>query len=176
MPAVADPKDERPARWPPLNAEDMLARLIAAGVDFVVIGGIAMVLHGSARLTRDLDIIFATDPVNLDTLGSVLIALGAQLREVEDDLPFVPDRRTLAHVQLLTLETSSGWLDVHGAVDGMPAYSAFRKRAERMDLGSFSVLVASLEDMAAMQQASGRPQDLADLEEIQAIERLQRQP
>lgn len=175
MPAVADPKDERPARWPPLNAEDMLARLTAAGVDFVVIGGIAMVLHGSARLTRDLDIVFATEPVNLDTLGSVLVDLGAKLREIEEDIPFVPDGRSLANVQLLTLETTSGWLDVHNVVDGMPAYATLRTRAERMDLGSFSVLVASLDDIAAMKQASARPQDLADLEELQAIERLRRQ-
>lgn len=167
-----DPKDERPASWPYLNAEEMLRRLTAAGVDFVVIGGIALVLHGSARLTRDLDIAFAADRANLEALGAVLRDLGATLRGVDDEVPFVADARTLDGVQLLTLQTSEGWLDVHRAPAGAPPYAALRQRAERQNLGDLAVLVASLEDLEAMKQAAGRPQDIADLEEIQILGRL----
>lgn len=168
------PKDRRPAEWPELNTEEMLRRLTAGGVDFVVIGGIALVLSGSARMTRDLDIVFATDGGNLKALGGVLVALNAQLREIEEDVPFVPDDKTLRNVQLLTLTTSEGWLDVHREVDGMPSYDALRRRAERLSLGDFSVLVASADDMIAMKRAAGRPQDLADLAEWEAIKRLRR--
>ena len=150
----------------------MLRPLTAAGVDFVVIGGIAMVLHGSARLTRDLDIVFASDPTNLENLGDVLTRLGATLRGVDDDLPFTVDGSMLDGIQLLTLETSRGWLDVHRAAAGAPPYAALRRRAERVNLGDFTVLVASLDDLAAMKAASGRPQDLADLEEIEMIRHL----
>jgi hypothetical protein len=108
-----DPKERRPADWPELDIEEMLRRLTAAGVEFVVIGGIALVLSGSARLTRDLDIVFASDAENLEALGKVLIGLDAQLREVDDEIPFVPDARALRNAQLLTLTTSAGWLDVH---------------------------------------------------------------
>jgi hypothetical protein len=169
-----DPKDARPAEWPSLDVEGLLQRLTAAGVDFVVIGGIAMVLHGSARLTRDLDIVFAPDAPNLEALGNALVGLDARLREVDDDVPFVPDARTLQGVTLLTLRTSSGWLDVHREVDGAPGYGALRRNAERQNLGEFSVLVASVEDMASMKTAAGRPQDLADLEELEAMIRLRR--
>lgn len=61
---------------PPLSADEILRRLVERGVDFVVIGGIAAVLHGSARNTFDLDICFAGDDANVAALGDVLTALG----------------------------------------------------------------------------------------------------
>ena len=54
---------------PPLDAEELLRRITRRGVDFVVVGGIAAVLHGSARATFDLDIAFAADDANLHALG-----------------------------------------------------------------------------------------------------------
>jgi predicted nucleotidyltransferase len=169
-----DPKDQLPAKWPRLNAEEMLRRLTAAGVDFVVIGGIAVILSGSARLTRDLDIVFAPDDDNLEALGRVLQGLDARLREVDEPVPFVPDGRTLRKVQLLTLTTSEGWLDIHREVDGMPRYEELRRHAERLDVGDFNVLVASPDDMIAMKREAGRPIDLQDIEELEAIKRLRR--
>jgi hypothetical protein len=170
-----DPKERLPAEWPELDVEEMLRRFVAAGVDFVVVGGVAMIILGSSRLTRDLDIVFATDPGNLKSLGGVLVGLNARLREVPDDVPFMLDERTLSNVELLTLDTSAGWLDVHRRLDGAPSYEALRKRAERHDLGDFSVLVAAPDDMLAMKQAAGRPVDLADIEELKAIKRLRTQ-
>lgn len=169
-----DPKDRLPAEWPELDVEEMLRRFVAAGVDFVVVGGIAMILLGSSRLTRDLDIVFAPDETNLDSLGHVLVGLEARLREVPDGVPFVPDSRTLANVELLTLTTSVGWLDVHRRLDGAPRYEALRRRAERHKVGDFSVLVASPDDMLVIKHASGRPVDLADIEELKAIKRLRK--
>jgi hypothetical protein len=168
-----DPKDKLPAEWPDLDVPEMLRRFTHAGVDFVVIGGIAMVALGSARNTRDLDIIFAPDDANLGALGDVLVGLEARLREIDEEVPFVPDGRALANMQLLTLETSAGWLDVHRSVDGAPPYDVLRRRAERQDLGGFSVLVASPDDMIAMKREAGRPIDLQDIEELEAIKRLQ---
>src|SRR5262249_36112423 len=128
-----DPKDRLPAEWgPSLDAREIMRRLTAAGVDFVVIGGIAVILHGYPRITRDLDIAFAPDPANLDALGQVLVGLDARLRGVEDDVPFAPDARTLEGIELLTLETSAGWFDVHRSVDGAPSYRRLRERAERV--------------------------------------------
>jgi hypothetical protein len=169
-----DPKDARPALWPPLDVDALLRRLIEGNVDFVVIGGIAMILHGSARLTRDLDIVFAQERANLEALGKVLIDLESRLRGVSEDVPFLPDARLLDQVQLLTLETSAGWLDVHRPPDGAPSYEVLRRNAETVDLGDFSVLVASPDDLESMKRAAGRAVDLADLEELAAIKRLRR--
>jgi hypothetical protein len=155
-----------------LDAQRILRALVARGVDFVVVGGIAAVLHGSARNTFDLDVCFATDDVNLRALGDVLVELGAQLRGVPDDVPFTPDVRTLQRIELLTLSTFAGDFDVLARPSGAPGYAALRRRAERFDVGGFAVLVASVEDLIAMKQAAGRAKDVQDVAELEAILRL----
>lgn len=166
--ATDGPRADRP----PLDAGEILRRLVERGVDFVVIGGIAAVLQGSARNTFDLDICFAPDEGNLAALGDVLIGLGARLKGVHDEVPFEPDARTLRGVELLTLVTSLGELDVLGRPPGAPAYQDLRRNADRYDLGGFNVSVASLDDLIAMKEAAGRAKDLLDIEELEAIKRL----
>ena len=157
---------------PPLDAAEILRRLVERGVDFVVIGGIAGVLQGSARNTFDLDICFATDDANLAALGDVLTALGARLKGVNEEIPFVPDARTLRGVELLTLVTTLGELDVLSRPPGAPGYQELRRNADRYDLGGFNVSVASVDDLIAMKQAAGRAKDLLDVEELEAIKRI----
>ena len=157
---------------PPLSVDEILRRLVERGVDFVVIGGIAAVLHGSARNTFDLDICFATDDANLAALGDVLAALGARLKGVDEQVSFVPDARTLRQIELLTLVTSLGELDVLARPQGAPPYRELRANADRYDLGGFNVSVASIDDLIAMKQAAGRAKDLLDVEELEAIKRL----
>lgn len=158
--------------WPELKLASLLRRLVAHGVDFVVVGGIAMVAHGSARLTRDLDVCFAEDPANLEALGAALVELGARLRGVDATIPFVPDARTLRQISILTLITDDGAIDLLVAPAGAPPYAELRARAERVALGGFAVLIASLDDLEAMKRAAGRSKDRIDLEEIEVIRRL----
>jgi predicted nucleotidyltransferase len=174
LPTTVDPKERLPAEWPDFDPRRILQRLTDAGVDFVVIGGIAVILAGYGRATRDLDIAFASDLTNLEALGEVLVGLDAKLRGVDDDVPFVADGRTLAGIQLLTLETNLGWLDIHRYVAGVRDYEALRARAKRVRLGSSAVLVASVDDLIAMKRAAGRPQDLIDVEALNAVKRLAR--
>jgi hypothetical protein len=141
-------------------------------VDFVVIGGVAAVLHGSARNTFDLDICFASDPDNLEALGSTLVGLRAQLRGVSEAVPFVPDAAALRRVEVLTLTTTAGDLDVLRAPSGAPRYDVLRGHADLYDVGGFEVRVASVEDLIAMKTAAGRPKDLGDIEELEAILRV----
>jgi predicted nucleotidyltransferase len=154
------------------DPQHILGLLTARGVDFVVIGGIAAVLHGSARVTQDLDVCFATDDANLDALGKVLVELNARLRGVPDDVPFDPDRETLRRVEVLTLATTAGDFDVLARPDGAPTYRRLRDNADRYDLGAFAVLVASVDDLIAMKRAAGRTKDLADIDELATIARL----
>ena len=160
------------ANWPEFRLGALLRRLVAHGVDFVVVGAVALIGHGSARNTRDLDICYATDPANLEALGAAMVELGARLRGASDDVPFVPDARTLRRTTILTLEAPDGWIDLLVSPAGAPAYAELRNRAERVTFEGMAILIASLDDLEAMKRAAGRPQDLIDLEEIEVIRRL----
>jgi hypothetical protein len=157
---------------PELKPSALLRRLTEAGVDFVVIGGIAVVLLGSARNTKDLDITFSTDARNLEALGGVLVRLHARLRGVGEKIPFIPDGRTLRQVQMLTLLTDAGWLDLLAEPPGGPPYAELRARAIELELDGITVRVAAIDDMIAMKKTAGRLQDLADVDELEAIKRL----
>jgi Nucleotidyl transferase AbiEii toxin, Type IV TA system len=146
----------------------MLAR---AGIDFVVIGGVAVVVQANPRFTRDLDICYATDKTNLERLGTLLVSLEAKLRGVEEDVPFVPDARTLANTQMLTLATREGDLDLLVDPPGSPGYGALRRRADMIELPGASIHIASLEDLISMKRAAGRPQDQIDIESLEIARR-----
>lgn len=162
------------ANWPDYSPTRLLKRLSDADVDFVVVGGVAVVAQGYPRLTNDLDICYATDPANLDRLGELLVAIEAKLRGVEEDLPFVPDGRALRKAHILTLSTRDGELDLLVAPPGAPAYSTLRRRADRIEVAGAHVLIASIEDLLAMKRAGGRPQDLIDVEALEvALRRRQ---
>jgi hypothetical protein len=150
----------------------LLGQLAGAGVDFVVIGAIAVVAHGHIRTTRDLDITYATDRGNLEKLGAVLVELDARLRGVAQIVPFVPDGRTLRGAELLTLETGYGALDLLAAPPGAPPYPELKANAERIEIDGKPVLVAAIGDLIAMKRAAGRPRDLEDIAALEALERL----
>ena len=161
--------------WPDFHLGALLRALGEGGVDFVVIGGIAAIAHGSPQITQDLDISFASAPENLERLGHVLVGLGARLRGVTDDVPFVPDGRTLRHVRVLTLDTPQGPLDVRAEPDGSGGYDRLRANAIDATVSGVTVKIAGLDDLIAMKKAAGRPKDRVYVEELEVIRRLRRE-
>jgi predicted nucleotidyltransferase len=160
---------------PDFDPEALLRRLVEGGVEFVIVGGIAAVAHGSAYFTQDLDISYAPNEANLERLGKVLVALDARLRGVTDEVPFVPDGRTLRRTRVLTLETPMGKIDLLAQPDGSPVFKELRARADVVTIAGVEVHIASLDDLIAMKKAAGRPKDLVAVEELEAIKRLRRE-
>jgi predicted nucleotidyltransferase len=153
---------------------ELVRVLSEAEVDYVVVGGVAVVVQAHARFTDDLDICYATDRANLSRLGEVLVELGATLRGIEVDLPFVPDGRTLRGTQILCLNTPLGGLDLVARPEGAPRYERLRARAEVVEIAGVEVPVASIDDMIAMKRAAGRPQDLIDIDALEIARRRRR--
>src|SRR5213078_3529458 len=119
-------------RFSPL---EMLRVLDRQGVAFVLIGGVAARLHGSPSLTGDLDLCYDRRPENLERLAEALRELGARLRGVDDDVPFLLDAKTLAAGSNFTFVTVAGALDVLGSPAGTRGYDELVANAERFDLG-----------------------------------------
>jgi hypothetical protein len=161
--------------WPEFHLGALLRALTDGGVEFVVIGGIAAIAHGSPQITQDLDICFAAAPENLERLGRVLVGLGARLRGVTDDVPFVPDERTLRNVRVLTLDTPQGPLDVLAEPEGSGGYARLRANAIDATVSGVTVKIAGLDDLIAMKKAAGRPKDRVYVEELEVIRRLRRE-
>lgn len=156
--------------------EELLRRLEAHGVRYVVIGGIGATLHGSPLVTRDADICPAADAANLASLAAALQDLGARIRtpHAADGVPFACDVAFLAEASLLNLTTRLGDLDIAFEPAGTGGYVDLATRAVRFDLGEgLEVAVASLPDIIRSKEAADRPKDRAALPTLRLLlERL----
>ena len=147
----------------------LLETLVSADVQFVVIGGVALVTQGGARATFDLDICYERSATNHLHLERALSPFQPRLRGVDPSLPFFFDVRSLSSGLNFTLSTSLGDLDLLGEVAGIGGYSEASSDADRVEAFGVSFLVLSLAKLEASKRAAGRPKDLLDLAEIAAL-------
>jgi hypothetical protein len=94
------------------NFQEILPLLARHGVRFIVIGGVAATVHGAARLTYDVDVVYAREPDDLRRLASALQPYQPYLRGAPPGLPFRLDERTLQRGLNFTLTTTLGDLDL----------------------------------------------------------------
>jgi hypothetical protein len=147
----------------------LVETLTDARVEFVVIGGVAMVLHGAPRTTGDLDVCYARGDENLTRLAHALVPLAPYLRGVPPGLPFRLDEKTLRAGLNFTLTTKAGDLDLLGEVTGVGGFVELSADAVRTQLYDREVLVISLDRLERSKQAAGRVKDLGDLAFIAEI-------
>ena len=143
-----------------------------AEIEFILIGGLAMISHGANTLTQDVDLAYALDPQNLERLAAFLPTIHARVlgRPANDNFVITPS--TLAGVKFLNLYTSLGEVDIMRTIPGVDSFEDLQERAVPMDLGSFIVRVASLDDLIAMKRAANRPKDQNHLFELLALKKL----
>ncbi len=153
----------------------MLGGLTKNKVRFVVIGGVAAAVHGSSRVTNDLDICYdADDRGNVDALANLLAKWEGYPRGVAKNLPFIMDERTLRGAPVMTLTTTEGDIDVMDRVAGVGDYDAVRKHSERISALGVSFRVLDLPSLIKAKRAAGRPRDFDHLPELEALLELQR--
>jgi hypothetical protein len=141
----------------------LLRALNDGGVRFVVIGGVAVSLHGPGRATEDLDIVPQATVDNLLALGNVLASLDTRLAS-DQATPFGPEHRSaLAQGRTLSVSTSLGDVDIVQRLPGVPGFDALFDAAETLKLDDLTVRFAAREHLVAMKRARGEPQDLADI-------------
>ena len=151
--------------------DEILGRLVDAGVRFIVVGGLAAQAHGSTSLTNDLDICFARDADNLRALAFVLRDIVAIRRGLLADSPAMPllDVRTLRAGSRFALSTRFGDFDLLAIPDPGFDYETLVGAAIPATTAGVRVLAAGLDDLMAMKRAAGRPKDRIELEILGAL-------
>lgn len=151
----------------PLDLQELFRTLARHRVDYLVIGGVAVQVHGHRRTTRDLDVIPAPASENTVRLLAALEELEAHPRELPGAIPTVEQLGAAPAVPPLT--TRHGELHVLNEVPGAAAYDLMRDRALPLDLDGVPVVVVGLDDLIAMKRVSARASDLEDLAVLTAL-------
>lgn len=154
-----------------LSIEAILRELVEGGVEFMLIGGVAVAYHGHIRATNDVDIVPAPDHENLERLAAVLQHLEAEVAGAEDfaegELPDPLDPSALELGGNWVLTTKLGRLDVMQWIGDWELWAEFAPAAiEERVVGGLPVKIVSYEDLVKLKELAGRPRDLLDLQEL----------
>jgi predicted nucleotidyltransferase len=147
----------------------LLGLLADHGVEFIVVGGAAATAHGAARLTQDIDVVYARDPANLDRIVAALSPHAPYLRGAPPGLPFHFDVATLRAGLNFTLTTALGDLDLLGEIVGGGGYAALLPHAIHLDVFGRDVLCLDLPKLIEVKRAAGRPKDFEAIAELEIL-------
>ena len=158
----------------PNGAKEIIDALDTERVEYVTIGGVAAVAHGSATATFDLDLCYARDDLNLERLVHALVPLHPCLRGADAGLPFVFDMRTLRNGMNFTLSTDVYDLDLLGEVTGVGNFDKVCAESEKVLIYGREHRILGLDALIRAKKAAGRPKDLNALPELEALLELKR--
>lgn len=151
------------------SLEEVARLLQSQGVRFIVIGGWAAIIHGAARSTNDVDVVYARDPENIRNLANAMQPQQPYLRGAPPGLPFHWDEKTIQGGLNFTLTTNVGDLDLLGEVTGGGTYEELLPFTQEVTAFGITLRVVTLERLIQLKRAAGRPKDLEVISELQAL-------
>jgi hypothetical protein len=143
----------------PSDLIDLLAEFAAAGVDYLIVGGQALALHGLPRFTKDADVWLRDSADNIRRAQQALLRFGAP-RDVVDGLS------SAEPLDVVWMGLPPARIDLMKGVPGGDFAEAWQTRVTHTIAGT-TVLVVSREQLILLKRASGRPQDLLDAERLE---------
>jgi predicted nucleotidyltransferase len=146
-----------------------LGALTGTGVRFIIVGGAAATLHGSARLTQDLDLVYARDAENIRRLTAALAPFQPYLRGAPAGLPFRFDEATVRRGLNFTLTTTLGDIDLLGEIIGGGGFDALVSDATEVEVFGARCLCLDLPKLVEVKRAAGRPKDLEAIAELEKL-------
>jgi hypothetical protein len=149
--------------------DTLLHALHAQDVEFILVGGVAAVAHGSVRLTQDIDICYARDDANLARLCRALEPFAPYLRGAPPGLPFEWSPRTLRNGLNFTLTTTVGLIDLLGEITGGGDYAALREHTVTVTVFGADTRILDLPTLIHVKRAAGRPKDFEVIAELEAL-------
>ena len=152
-----------------IDLELALQALHRAGVEFIIVGGVAATIHGSARLTQDLDIVYARTPESVARLAAALTPYSPYLRGAPPGLPFRWDAGTIRRGLNFTLTTTLGDLDLLGEIVGGGGYADLLPHSQVVEVSGVEYRCLSLARLIHVKRAAGRPKDFEAIAELEAL-------
>ncbi len=140
-----------------------------SGIECVIVGGLAATIHGSARLTQDVDFVYARDPANIDRLADTLRPHAPYPRGAPPALPFDWSRATIERGLNFTLTTAIGDIDLLGEIPGGGDYQALLPHSMQVEIFGCRCRCLDLPALIRAKRAAGRPKDLETLAEMEAL-------
>jgi predicted nucleotidyltransferase len=147
----------------------LLRTLAEAGVEFILVGGVAAVVHGAARLTLDVDVVYRRSRENLQRVVLALTPHRPYLRGAPPGLPFCWDAATLERGLNFTLTTQLGDLDLLGEIAGGGTYEDLLPHSGGIQIFGIECRCLDLERLIHVKRAAGRPKDLEAIAELEVI-------
>jgi predicted nucleotidyltransferase len=151
------------------DLETLVQVLARSEVEFIVVGGVAAIVHGSARLTQDLDVVYRRTPENLEHLAAALASYEPYLRGAPPGLPFRWDAETLRRGLNFTLSTSLGPLDLLGEITGGGGYEDLLPHSRRLQVFGVTCHCLGLDRLIHVKRAAGRVKDLEAIAELESL-------
>jgi hypothetical protein len=152
-----------------VDLAQIIPPLVDGKVDFILIGGMAAILHGSARVTLDADIVYDRGAPNLNRLAEVLQPLRPALRGAPSGLPFKLDVTTLRNGLNFTLATNLGDLDLFGEVIGGGSYDDLLPHTVEVEAFGVRFRCVDLPTLIHIKAAAGRAKDREALAELRVL-------
>src|SRR3954468_11939214 len=138
-------------------------------IEFIVVGGLAAIVHGSPRLTKDVDVVYSRGAENLQRIVDALRPHEPYLRGAPPGLPFLWDAKTLRNGLNFTLRTTLGDIDLLGEIIGGGRYEELLPDSREMDMFGIRARVLNLDKLIEVKRAAGRPKDFESIAELEAI-------
>ena len=150
--------------------------LLEGSVEFILVGGVAGNIHGAARATYDVDVVYSRSAANLSRVVAALGPHRPYLRGAPLGLPFSFDVQTLRQGLNFTLTTSLGDIDLLGEIAGGGTYENLLDGSQMISLLGGSCHCVTLETLIRLKRAAGRPKDLDAIAELEALRAETRPP
>ena len=142
----------------PHDFSEFLKLLNAHGVEYLLVGGIAVAIHGYPRATADMDVWVKRDRPNAKRIVAALQEFGFDLPSLTVELFLDPDR-------IIRMGNAPIRIEVLTSIDGVNFMECLERSIIQIVDGS-EVRVIGLADLKVNKLASGRNKDLADLENL----------
>ncbi len=147
----------------------LLRRLADAGLEFVVVGGYAGTIHGSALITWGVDVCAVLSAENVEKICRAFADLNPVHRQTHRLLSFVDYAAPWQPPVTLCLRTDQGVIDIHPSIPGVGDFERLRKSAEEVPMFGRTYPVISIKDLIAAREAVGREEDMLAAKELRAI-------